>query len=297
MSSIYNVLLVINPIAGGNDKSPIINAVENACAKKNLTLKKYETDGENDEQNILEINKEFKADRILVSGGDGTIVCIAEIARKIDVALGILPSGSANGLAVNLDIPDDLDKQIEIALGDHLIDFDMLEINGHPSLHIADVGINAALIRNYDESSIRGKFGYLINTIPTLIQEDFPFKYKIEANGETHDEEGIMVAIANASKFGTGANINPTGKVNDGKFEVLVFKKLDIWEILKTLKGDTAQDPDFVKTICTDQVTIYCKKPVALQVDGEFIGNETKVEAHINKTALQIAVPEEFVNN
>ena len=295
MPPLNNILLVINPIAGGNDKSPIREAVKDACAKRDLKLDIYETTGEDDEDNITALSKKNMPDRILVSGGDGTIVCIADIARKIKVPLAILPSGSANGLAVNLDIPKDLDRQIEIALGDRLLHVDMLTINNHPSLHIADMGINAALIRNYDEGNIRGKFGYLINSIPTLIQEDFPFAFPIHANGETIDETGIMVAIANASKFGTGANINPNGVINDGKFEVLIFKKLDIWEIIKTLQGDLDMDPAFVKVIVTDAVKITSKEAIALQVDGEFVGNETHVEASIIHKAMQIAVPDGFL--
>ena len=100
------------------------------------------------------------------------------------------------------------------------------------------------------------------------------------------------MAIANASKFGTGANINPRGKINDGKFEVLIFKNLDFIEIFKSLYSEEVEfDSNFVEDLSTTKVKITSKTPVALQIDGEFIGEVTEVNAEVSPKKLQIAVP------
>ena len=294
MKTQNTILLVINPIAGGTDKQPIINAFEKHVSIDGNQSFIYETTGDNDKEAIQKLIKEQNPDRIVVSGGDGTIREVADAIKGASIKVGLLPSGSANGLATNFDIPDGLEEQLDIALGDHLIAMDMIEINGYTCLHIADLGINAQLIKNYEKSEIRGKLGYLIQSFPTLLSSDFPFEVEIQCDDQTISEEGILVAIANANKFGTGAQINPTGKMDDGIFEVLVFKNFSIKGILETFYDDAELDPDFVKVIPCKNVSIQSRKPIAFQIDGEFIGDEQRVEAKMTPHKLNLAIPKSF---
>ena len=105
-----------------------------------------------------------------------------------------------------------------------------------------------------------------------------------------------MLAIANANKFGTGATINPLGKLNDGKFEILVFKDLDFIEIFKTIQDNPEMSPDFVHAISTNKAVITTKNEVPFQIDGEFIGEIQKVNVRIEKEQLLVAVPQPFCN-
>src|SRR5690606_4337391 len=102
-------------------------------------------------------------------------------------------------------------------------------------------------VKNYENSSMRGKLGYALQTIPTLVESDFPYHFSIEINGETIQKEGIMIAFANAKQFGTGAIINPDGKMDDDIFEVLLFKKMNVIDILKTLSETFERDSEFVE--------------------------------------------------
>ena len=294
MKTQNTILLVINPIAGGTDKQPIINAFKEHVSQDGNQSIIYETTGDNDKEAIQELIKEQNPDRIVVSGGDGTIREVADAIKGASIKVGLLPSGSANGLATNFDIPDSLEEQLDIALGDHFIAMDLIEINGYTCLHIADLGINAQLIKNYEKSEIRGKLGYLIQSFPTLLSSDFPFEVEIQCDDQTISEEGILVAIANANKFGTGAQINPTGKMDDGIFEVLVFKNFSIKGILETFYDDAELDPDFVKVIPCKNVSIQSKKLIAFQIDGEFIGDEQRVEAKMTPHKLNLAIPKSF---
>ena len=294
MKTQNTILLVINPIAGGTDKQPIINAFEKHVSIDGNQSFIYETTGDNDKEAIQKLIKEQNPNRIVVSGGDGTIREVADAIKGASIKVGLLPSGSANGLATNFDIPDSLEEQLDIALGDHFIAMDLIEINGYTCLHIADLGINAQLIKNYEKSEIRGKLGYLIQSFPTLLSSDFPFEVEIQCDDQTISEEGILVAIANANKFGTGAQINPTGKMDDGIFEVLVFKNFSIKGILETFYDDAELDPDFVKVIPCKNVSIQSRKPIAFQIDGEFIGVEQRVEAKMTLHKLNLVIPKSF---
>ncbi|HET8803506.1 MAG TPA: diacylglycerol kinase family protein [Aequorivita sp.] len=294
MNSENYILLVVNPISGGSEKSTLIASVKTEVEKKNLHLEIYETCGKKDKEAIDSIIKEINPSRILVAGGDGTISLVAQCVLGADICLGILPAGSANGIAVNFDLPQTLPEQIEIALSDCTMKVDALYINDRFCLHIADLGINAELIKNYETSGIRGKFGYFLQSFPTLFNSDSPFHFSVETEEETFEETGILLAIANANKFGTGATINPNGKMNDGKFEILIFKSLDFIEIFKTIYDEPEMSSDFVRVISTNKAQISATKKIPFQIDGEFLGEIDKASVFIEKETIIVAVPEQF---
>jgi len=285
------VLLVVNPISGQTDKTKIISSIQKRLEEENINFHLFTTTGENDKKKIQSKIKTAKIDRVIVAGGDGTINLVAEVIKKLDLTLGIITAGSANGLAENLNLPQILKEQVEVALGHNYIDLDILCLNGTICLHISDLGVNAELIKNYENSSIRGKFGYLLQSIPTLMQSEYPFNFQIETQETKREAKAVLLGFANVNKYGTGANVNPHGKPNDGVFEILVFKKLDLVDILKTLSNETEMDTDFVEIIPAREANITCEKPVSFQIDGEYIGEETLIEIKMLPEKLRIAIP------
>ncbi len=294
MKSKIKLLLVINPISGGSEKDSVIKEIQNIVLKQDIPLEIYQTTGSNDENHIKDIVNKKSIDRVLVAGGDGTIQLVAKAILESNICMGIIPAGSANGLASNFNLPDNLEEQVKIVLGNHFIDMDVISINNHLCLHIADMGINAHLIKNYEESSMRGKLGYALQTIPTILESDLPYHFSINIDGKEIQKEGILLAIANAKQFGTGAIINPAGKMDDGVFEVLVFKKMNVIDILKTLSETSERDPEFVESFTTKKVVIHCKKKVPFQVDGEYLGEVETIDADILASKIKIMLPNEM---
>ena len=291
MKGIKEILLVVNPIAGDIDKKDLVEDFKAIAAKNNVEVFIYHTKGEKDVKHVRNITKERNPFRIVAAGGDGTIKMVAEATKGFDIPLGIIPSGSANALALNLNLPKNLEGQIDVALGQHYLNVDLISLNDELGLHMSDLGINAELIENYESSSIRGKFGYLLQTIPTLIQSKYPFDFIVETKNEVITEKGVLLAIANAKKYGTGAKVNPDGKLDDGVFEILIFKNLDLVEMLKTLRNEVNLSPDFIKILQTDEAKISCQEPVAFQVDGEYLGETKTVNVKILPEKVKIAVP------
>ncbi|MCW9037654.1 diacylglycerol kinase family protein [Altibacter sp.] len=286
-----NILLIINPISGAIEKDGIVRTLNEAVKLQKLHIQSFVTSGQEDLVKLKKVLSKNEFQRIIVLGGDGTIKLAAEAITDQVIPLGILRGGSANGLANNLKIPTALDAQIEVALGDTIARLDRIRINDQFCLHISDLGINAELIKHYEASNIRGAFGYFLQSIPTLLSCDYPFEFEISLNGERFQKKGILLAIANAQKFGTGATINPKGAVNDGNFEVVIFKSLDIIEILKTLRDEVELPPEFAEYYSTTEARIRCKEPVPFQIDGEYQGSVTNIHATICDTPLSIAIP------
>jgi len=100
-----------------------------------------------------------------------------------------------------------------------------------------------------------------------------------------------MVVLANARVYGTGATINPNGDVADGRFEVVVLRRLVGRELLKMFWRFRPFDPAAVEIFSTTAVTLDTRHRVAFQVDGEYRGQLTHVEATIRAGALRVLVP------
>lgn len=285
-------LFIINPISGGNDKEELIQAARRYADKEDIGLIEYYTTGDNDEEEITVLYEKHKPERVLVAGGDGTIKITADAIGHYDVVIGVLPAGSANGLSVDLNLPETIEENLQIAFHGDYMEMDMVLINGKKSLHLSDIGVNAELIRNYEGSTIRGKLGYLLQAFNTLVDLEEPFIAKIEANGEVKEAKARMVVIANTQKYGTGVTINPVGKLDDGKFEVVILKSLDVFLIVKILTGNMPiNNREDVEIITTDEALITTDFPVCFQIDGEFCGELDRLEVKALHREMKVAVP------
>ncbi|PIF33062.1 YegS/Rv2252/BmrU family lipid kinase [Flavobacterium sp. 9] len=286
-----NIIFVVNPISGDLDKSDLIEAVQEFATTNNFDLEVYETTGKQDQKRIQALYNQYSPERIVVAGGDGTIKMVAEAMEQYDVIIGILPAGSANGLSVDLNLPATIEENLKIAFLHHYIEMDMICINGKKSIHLSDIGVNANLVKNYEESNLRGFWGYALQAYSALKESEEPFVATISANNETVEHMARMIVIANSQKYGTGVIINPNGAMNDGKFELVILKSLDLLLIGKIITGNMPIDSDDIVIISTDQATIKTDYPVNFQIDGEYCGAQTDLEIHILHKQMKIAIP------
>lgn len=286
-----NVLLVVNPISGDLDKSDLLTTVQEFSVANNFNLVVYETTGEKDFAAIQSLYEEYSPERIVVAGGDGTIKMVAEAMETHDIVIGILPAGSANGLSVDLDLPATLEENLEVAFLHHYMEMDMISINGKKSIHLSDIGINADLVKNYETSDLRGFWGYAMQAFTTLIDAEEPFSASITANNETVEHTARIIIIANSQKYGTGVTINPNGKMNDGKFELIILKSLDILLLGKIITGNMPIDSEDIVIISTEKAFVKTDRPVNFQIDGEYCGVQNELEIHILHKLIKIAVP------
>lgn len=296
MGSQKKFLFVLNPISGGSDKADMQDVVKDYANAEGITLIEYETTGEDDEAKILKLYKEHNPDRILVAGGDGTIKMVAEAVEHTDAVIGVLPAGSANGLSVDLNLPKDFTEVLKIAFHGKVMEMDLVCINDKKSLHLSDIGVNAELIKNYENSNIRGKLGYAIQAVNTLTDMAPPFHVRIEADDKVIESEARMVVIANTQRYGTGVTINPYGIMDDGKFEIVILKNMDLLVIGKILSGNMPVDSsDDIEIISTDKALITTNMPVDFQIDGEYYGQEERLEVRILHKDMKVAVPDNVI--
>jgi YegS/Rv2252/BmrU family lipid kinase len=286
-----NVILIVNPVSGGNDKAELIETVALFTAEKGRNFILFETSGNNDSLEIKKLYQKHLPERIIIAGGDGTIKLVAEALADEDILFGLLPAGSANGLATDLGLPETMHENLEIGFGSKFMEIDMVLINDNLSLHLSDLGLNAELIKNYENSAVRGKWGYAVQVFNTLMDREDPFIATIKANGEIIECEARMIVIANSQKYGTGIVINPDGVMNDGKFELVILKNLDLVVISKIMTGNMPVDFDDIQIISTNKAVITTNNPVSFQIDGEYCGQKKALDIAIAPSKIKVAIP------
>lgn len=287
-----NILLVVNPISGDVDKAEFIDATALFASKEKLNLILYTTSGDGDVSKINTLYKQHYPERIIIAGGDGTIKMVAEATEDQDVILGILPAGSSNGLAVDLDLMKTLEENLEIAFHNNYIELDTIVINGQKCLHLSDLGLNAELVKNYEKSNIRGKWGYFLQIVNTLIDSGEPFNAVITIDEKIIECEARMIVIANSKKYGTGIIINPDGVMYDGMFELVILKNLDLVVFGEIILGNMPLNQEDIEIVSADKATIKTNLPVSFQIDGEYCGMETELKISISPHKIKVAIPD-----
>jgi diacylglycerol kinase (ATP) len=269
------VLLVVNPVAGGTDHSETIKGLQTTASYRGFQTELLLTKGENDEQRLIRYIEKFAPDRVIAGGGDGTIRMVAKNLIPYKTTFGILPLGSANGLATALGIPKDPAEAFESILqATRVRNMDMLRFNDeHYCIHVADIGVNALIVKKYEESGERGMLGYAKHLLGS-IQETPQMQVIIRTPDGITTKTGYMMAFANANKYGTGVHISE-GSVSDGKFEICNVESIALDAAIKaglTILNVFVDKDMFSDVISCREAEIEVDQKTHFQIDGEYMG-------------------------
>ncbi|MBC7450471.1 MAG: hypothetical protein H7259_03170 [Cytophagales bacterium] len=288
------ILFVINPHSGSSSSDKTILRIHEVAALKEIDYKFLYTTGIEDDKAIQEELLQYEPDRVVAGGGDGTIQLVARNLMGTNIPIVLLPLGSANGLATSLEIPH---KKIESV--DYVFDelrktpLDLLRINGtHICAHLADIGINAMMVKEYEEAGDSGMIGYAKHLIHA-IKETPLLHYTIKTEHGTMEQEGYMLTFANAHMYGTGIHISD-GSVCDGLFEIRNIQKIAWGEAIKAglTKFNVFVDKDmFSDVISCRHAEIFIDQKTDFQIDGEYMGQVDHLTIDIIPSAIHILIP------
>lgn len=289
-------LFVVNPVAGGKDKAPFLSMLENKSRESGFSYEIFETRGRAEDKALLRRKMSTcKPDRVAAVGGDGTVQLVGEVLTGSDIALGIIPFGSANGLATELKIPRDKGKSLALFLhAEHTLELDMIKINEqYCCFHFADIGMNADLIKDFESDRERGIFTYAKYFLKRLEQRQLQ-QFDIRLDGRNMTYTGYMLALANARRLGTGVVLNRCGTIADGLFEIVIIQEVRLGDLLKA--GWSVLDPEVeygeaIACLSGHRAVIRLSAPCHLQVDGELVGKVDEVRARIVPEAVRIVIP------
>jgi YegS/Rv2252/BmrU family lipid kinase len=162
---------------------------------------------------------------IIAWGGDGTVNEVASAMAFRDAALGIVPSGSGNGLARELGIPLDPTRALDAALDGADRRMDAGELDGRLFFNVAGIGFDARVAHQFAATGLvrRGFRRYA----EIAVRELFAFRpadQTVSAAGAVTRTRPLLIAIANARQYGLGALIAPRARIDDGQLDIVIVE-------------------------------------------------------------------------
>ncbi|MBN1340334.1 MAG: diacylglycerol kinase family lipid kinase [Bacteroidales bacterium] len=292
MDNTQNIVFIINPLAGGKDKSDLIRMIraEFDPAKYNVRIEQTKYPGHS-----KEICMDIPEKSIVVAvGGDGTVnETVAGIAGR-DITMGIIPVGSGNGLARHLRIPVNPEKALQVIKAGKNMKIDTGLINGIPFVNIAGVGFDGRMARRFAQGKTRGFWGYLLNFIREFPGYK-PKNYMLEIHGERRKVKALFIAFANSDQFGYNTTIAPDADISDGLLDVCIVRKpffLELPVIAGLLFWHVAtRSIPKVTFIKASEVQITMNKKRYCNIDGEAVKLGKVILVKVRPSSLKVLAP------
>ncbi|WP_038332389.1 diacylglycerol kinase family protein [Empedobacter falsenii] len=290
------IIFIINPIAGKGKGLMIETEIQSYFNQKNVEFETFLTESIGHATEITNQVLTKNPDIIVACGGDGTINEVAQALVGSNVALGIIPIGSGNGLAANLHIPKTTEKAFETILNAKINKIDAGKINENYFFSNMGLGIDADVINNYAQTKTRNFLGYVTASTKAIFSFQ-PKKFNIELDNEhTLDDDFYFVFCSNSNEAGYGISFSPNAKLNDGKLDFLAVKKLNFIQQIQfsaNVLGKRIEKMKQAKVLQVNSVKFNSKQTKTIaQVDGEaVIFNQKSIEVSIVPNALNVIVP------
>jgi diacylglycerol kinase (ATP) len=293
------VVIIINPISGTGGHPAVVRerraialaAVQGRAVDAEVCVTEYAGHA----RGLVQAALAAGASLVVAWGGDGTINEVASELAFRDVALGIIPSGSGNGLARELRIPFDPTAAFAVAFDGRDIVIDGGELDGRTFFNIAGLGLDARVAHEFASNGLlrRGFRRYMTIAIRELFAFE-PDEHTILLDGQTLRVKALLVALANGRQYGNGARIAPRARVDDGRLDVVIVSERSparaLLEMPLLFAGRIDALSGVIMTTAVD-VEITSSRSAVYHVDGEpFVGGAS-VKGRALPRALRVRVP------
>lgn len=289
-----NYLFIVNPNSGKRNSETIIEII-----KKILPPSlRYEIVFWKNSEEFREIEIKLQSGNYthaVAVGGDGSVNLVAKTILQSSVVLGIIPTGSGNGLARSLGIQIDTEKAIHQLLENNTSIIDAGLVNDIPFFCTSGVGFDAHIGKMFANLKTRGLKTYIKLVIKEYLSYK-PEEYTIEMNGLILKRKAFFITIANAGQFGNDFYIAPKAKLNDGLFHVIIAKPFNVFIgigiLLKILLGK-ADKSRFIETYISSELIVTRLKNGVIHYDGEPNEQSEKLIYKLKPNSLRIIIGKE----
>jgi diacylglycerol kinase (ATP) len=230
-------------------------------------------------------------DVVVAAGGDGTVGAIAEVLLGTDTALAILPLGSVMNIARSLGLPRDVHDAAGIVADGEIHAMDVGSTGRGPFYEVGSVGMNAAMFREaqrFDD----GDPWSILRTIWVALRYR-PARMELRLDDRVVRTRALIVTVANGPYMGIGMSVAPDARLDDGLFDVRVFRGFSKWELLRHLGsiafGRHRYDPH-VSTYRSRRVEVTSARPLPCRADSHDLGT-TPMTFEVRPAALRVVIP------
>ncbi len=290
-------LVVANPIAGRGQGAKAAREVVEGLSRMGIPAETHLTTGRGDGRARVRCMDD-DIDLVVSIGGDGTLREVFDGLLDPSVAVGAVPMGTANVLSLDLGLPRDVDRALEVFAGGRTATIDLALANGHVSFLVTGVGLDGQAVREVERAR-KGpitRWSYA-TAIWRALRSYRPPALTVEIDGQREKDTYGLVLISNIINYGGFMQLDAERKLDDGLFEVYLFPRARARELAALamrsrfsplLRPTPARDD--VRMVRARRVLVDSDEPVPIQVDGDYRG-ETPLEFEVSSRQVRLLVP------
>ena len=256
-----------------------------------------------DGKDVVRLAREAVAgpsDVVVVGGGDGTIGSVASILAGGEKAMGVLPLGTLNHFAKDLEIPLDVEEAARTVVEGRVVRVDMGDVNGKLFVNNSSLGLYPRIVRHREEQQQRlgrGKWpAFFWATVHSLHRHTSGLDLTLSIDGRELRRRTPFVFVGNNAYEMEGFEIGKRARLDRGELSVYLApdaRPIDlVFLAIRAFLGRLRGADDF-EALRTTELRIDTRGPARVATDGEIAVLDTPLRYRVRPKALRVVVPRE----
>lgn len=280
-------IFVINSFTLKDEINEVIHRIKDFCIRKNM---EFEVEINNEDNSTEDIVKKYRkcGYTIVAVGGDGMINRVLNALVGTNNTLGFIPCGTGNDFYRSA--LKEIKKETE--------ECDVIKINDRYFINVACFGIDADVANN--KGLIKSKIipksqRYNVSVINSFLKYE-PRHFVLKMDNEEIEGDFATVAVCNGGYYGSGYNISPNFKLNNGLIDVYAVEddnKFNIMKMILSMKKGKHEKYKKVHKFQTNKLTLISNNEINSNIDGEELASKKfnievkgKIKIYMNKELI-----------
>lgn len=291
--------MIINTSSGAGHDKDVQDRVADAFKVHGIEARISLADTGAEVVKLAEQAAHSDVDAVVAGGGDGTISSVAAIVVNSDKAFGVLPFGTMNHFAKDLQIPLELEDAVATIVAGHETRVDLGEVNGQIFINNSSLGLYPSIVREREKQQRLGwgKWPAYVWAALAVLRR-YPFlNIRLNIDGKELRSRAPFVFIGNNEYEMETFHIGGRACLDKGELSLYVTNRTGRWGLirlaLRAFFGGLRQEKDFL-ALCTKEIWIDTKhKRLRVALDGEVTVMESPLHYRVRPRELRVLTPTE----
>lgn len=233
---------------------------------------------------------------VVAAGGDGTVHQVANALIGLGRPMGVLPLGTANDFARTLGLSASLDEAVRVIAESAPLPIDVARVNQVYFLNAAHVGLGVETAKrtNLTLKKVIGPIAYVLAAAQAWLDTE-PMPIQICIEDSCLNIQAAQLLVGNGRYYGGGNVVAPDATLDDGLLDVYVLSadvsKTELLSLAAAARRGTLGDQPHIMYYRTARLSASLVGPVQINVDGEVLAMEGRLEFEVLPRALGVYAP------
>jgi YegS/Rv2252/BmrU family lipid kinase len=233
---------------------------------------------------------------VVAAGGDGTVHQVANALIGLGRPMGVLPLGTANDFARTLGLSGSLDEAVRVIAESAPLPIDVARVNQVYFLNAAHVGLGVETAKrtNLTLKKVIGPIAYVLAAAQAWLDTE-PMPIQICIEDSCLNIQAAQLLVGNGRYYGGGNVVAPDATLDDGLLDVYVLSadvsKTELLSLAAAARRGTLGDQPHIMYYRTARLSASLVGPVQINVDGEVLAMEGRLEFEVLPRALGVYAP------